>query len=173
MNHSKRRPICRLKEFLTLLGGTNSKTTDRVMAVNNCGKSSAFGIPMNSSETAGSGSSASPAQTIGTFRLLKPRSATMENQNWCKRRWTMDEHRIAARQRVLKAGTIALAGGGGVNCVLRNLSQTGACLEVTNPIGIPDTFGLVTGATIGIGLATLCGARRSGSVLSSTRCFPL
>jgi hypothetical protein len=58
----------------------------------------------------------------------------------------MDEHRIAARQRTLKAGTIALAGGGGVDCVVRNLSHTGACLEVASPIGIPDTFALVTEA---------------------------
>jgi hypothetical protein len=53
-----------------------------------------------------------------------------------------NEHRIAARHRVLKAGTIEF-GGGGIDCVVRNISDTGAALEVTSPVGIPERFTLV------------------------------
>ena len=50
--------------------------------------------------------------------------------------------RSALRQRVLKAATIEF-GGGVIDCVVRNLSETGAALEVTSPIGIPEQFRLV------------------------------
>jgi PilZ domain len=54
-----------------------------------------------------------------------------------------DEHRIAARQRVLKRGTIEF-GGGAIDCTVRNISITGAALDVISPIGIPVRFNLVT-----------------------------
>ena len=54
----------------------------------------------------------------------------------------MDEHRVAARHRVLKAGTISF-GGGGIDCTVRNLSETGAALEVVTPLFIPDRFTLI------------------------------
>jgi len=53
-----------------------------------------------------------------------------------------DEHRNAPRHRVLKTGTIEF-GGGGIDCVVRKMSDTGAALEVTSPVGIPDHFTLV------------------------------
>jgi hypothetical protein len=53
-----------------------------------------------------------------------------------------DEHRSAPRHRVLKAATIEF-GGGGIDCVVRNISDTGAALEVTSPVGIPERFTLV------------------------------
>jgi hypothetical protein len=53
----------------------------------------------------------------------------------------MDEKRIVPRQRVLKAGTIEF-GGGGIDCTVRNLSETGAALEVVTPMFIPDRFTL-------------------------------
>jgi hypothetical protein len=53
----------------------------------------------------------------------------------------MDGHRIAARRRMLKAGTIEF-GGGGIDCTVRNLSETGAALEVVTPLFIPDRFTL-------------------------------
>lgn len=53
----------------------------------------------------------------------------------------MNEHRIASRRRVLKAGTIEF-GGGGIDCTVRNLSETGAALEVVSPLFIPDRFTL-------------------------------
>jgi hypothetical protein len=59
---------------------------------------------------------------------------------------SMDEHRIATRHRVLKAGTIEF-GGGAIDCTVRNLSATGAALDVTSPVGIPAQFILVTDGT--------------------------
>ena len=53
-----------------------------------------------------------------------------------------DEHRIATRHRVLKGGRIQF-GGGSIDCTVRNLSETGAALDVTSPLGIPTEFMLV------------------------------
>ena len=53
----------------------------------------------------------------------------------------MDEPRIAPRHRTLKAGTIEF-GGGGIDCTVRNISETGAALEVVTPLFIPDRFTL-------------------------------
>lgn len=55
----------------------------------------------------------------------------------------MDEHRLHPRQRTLKAGTIAFDRASGIDCLLRNISDAGACLEVASPIGVPETFILV------------------------------
>jgi hypothetical protein len=54
----------------------------------------------------------------------------------------MDEHRAAPRHRILKAGTISF-GGGAIDCTVRNLSATGAALEVVTPLFIPDRFTLI------------------------------
>jgi hypothetical protein len=54
----------------------------------------------------------------------------------------MDERRGKARHRVLKAGTIEF-GGGAIDCTVRNFSDTGAALDVTSPVGIPERFTLV------------------------------
>jgi len=53
----------------------------------------------------------------------------------------MDERRDKARHRVLKAGTIEF-GGGAIDCTVRNFSDTGAALDVTSPLGIPEHFTL-------------------------------
>lgn len=53
----------------------------------------------------------------------------------------MGEHRAAPRRRILKAGTIEF-GGGGIDCTVRNISGTGAALEVVTPLFIPDRFTL-------------------------------
>jgi hypothetical protein len=53
-----------------------------------------------------------------------------------------DDHRVAPRRRVLKAGAIAF-GGASIDCTVRNLSATGAALEVVTPLFIPDRFTLV------------------------------
>ena len=55
----------------------------------------------------------------------------------------MDEHRIATRHRVLKGGTIAFNGAAGISCTVRNVSNTGAALDVISPVGIPQSFTLV------------------------------
>jgi hypothetical protein len=52
------------------------------------------------------------------------------------------ERRAAPRRRLLKSGKIAF-GGGAIDCTVRNFSNTGAALEVTSPIGIPEHFTLV------------------------------
>jgi hypothetical protein len=54
----------------------------------------------------------------------------------------MNEHRIAARHRILKAGTISF-GGGAIDCTVRNISDTGAAVEVVTPLFIPDRFTLI------------------------------
>jgi hypothetical protein len=56
----------------------------------------------------------------------------------------MDERRDTNRHRVLKAGTIEF--GGGIDCTVRNLSDTGAALDVTSPVGIPEQFTLIVTA---------------------------
>jgi hypothetical protein len=54
-----------------------------------------------------------------------------------------EENRIASRHRVLKGARIHF-GGGAIDCTVRNISETGAALEVTSPLGIPTEFTLVT-----------------------------
>ena len=53
----------------------------------------------------------------------------------------MNEHRIAPRRRMFKAGTIEF-GGDGIDCTVKNLSDTGAALEVLSPLYVPDRFTL-------------------------------
>ncbi len=52
------------------------------------------------------------------------------------------EKRRADRTRVLKAGMIEFPGGA-FSCMVRNLSEAGAALDVPSPSGIPDHFTLV------------------------------
>jgi len=54
----------------------------------------------------------------------------------------MIEKRASPRVRTLKRGSIVFGVASTVDCVVRNLSETGACLEVASPIGIPDDFTL-------------------------------
>jgi hypothetical protein len=54
----------------------------------------------------------------------------------------MDEKRSVQRHRLLKPGTIEF-GGGAVTCMVRNMSKTGAALDVTSPAGVPEHFTLV------------------------------
>jgi hypothetical protein len=51
----------------------------------------------------------------------------------------MDEHRASPRHRVLKAGTIEFSGES-LLCTVRNLSETGAAIEVNSPLWFPDRF---------------------------------
>ena len=53
----------------------------------------------------------------------------------------MECQRAALRRRVLKAGSIEF-GGGAIDCTVRNVSETGAALEVVTPLFIPDRFTL-------------------------------
>ena len=56
------------------------------------------------------------------------------------------DKRSTQRRRVLKAGTIAFGQAGGFDCIVRNLSETGACLEIESPVGIPNAFTLIVPA---------------------------
>jgi len=53
----------------------------------------------------------------------------------------MVETRRAPRYRVSKAGTIDF-GGRAIDCTVRDLSRTGAAIEIPNQIGIPQKFTL-------------------------------
>ena len=55
----------------------------------------------------------------------------------------MIEKRAAPRHRVLKHGTLAFGGGGGIDCMVRNISASGARLDIDTPVGLPPTFTLV------------------------------
>ena len=60
----------------------------------------------------------------------------------------MDEQRRSQRQRVLKAGRIAYGGGSIViDCTIRNLSATGARLQVPTSVAIPDHFEFTEAST--------------------------
>jgi hypothetical protein len=55
----------------------------------------------------------------------------------------MNEHRISPRRRVLKTGQIAFSDKvPKLECTVRNLSETGACLQISTTVGMPASFGL-------------------------------
>jgi hypothetical protein len=72
------------------------------------------------------------------------------------------EHRAANRHRVLKAATIEF-GGGGISCTVRNMSDSGAMLDVTSPVGIPAMFRWLSRPRASISPARLFGGRKNGS----------
>ena len=53
----------------------------------------------------------------------------------------MDDRRLEPRLRVFKAGMIEF-GGAGIDCTMRNISASGASLEVASPVGIPHEISL-------------------------------
>ncbi|MBI5128064.1 MAG: PilZ domain-containing protein [Rhodopseudomonas palustris] len=54
----------------------------------------------------------------------------------------MTERRGAPRHRVFKRGTIAF-GGAGFDCTVRNMSATGARIDVDGLVSVPEDFLLV------------------------------
>lgn len=59
----------------------------------------------------------------------------------------MSEQRTARRSRTLKGGRIVFSSlFASIDCTVRNLSETGACLLVASPMGIPDRFDLILDA---------------------------
>lgn len=60
---------------------------------------------------------------------------------------SLENNRAAPRQRTLKAGTIEFSGST-IDCVVRNISATGAALEVASPVGIPAEFNLFISGNI-------------------------
>jgi hypothetical protein len=53
------------------------------------------------------------------------------------------EKRASSRHRVLKQGLLAFDHGGGVDCIVRNLSPNGARIDIVSPVGLPEVFTLV------------------------------
>ena len=45
----------------------------------------------------------------------------------------MDDRRLRRRQKTFKGGTISHGIVGGIECLIRNISSTGACLELADP----------------------------------------
>ena len=60
----------------------------------------------------------------------------------CVLQRTSMNKRASRRKRLLKAGTIEF-GDGAITCIVRNISDTGALLDVATPVGIPHHFTLV------------------------------
>jgi hypothetical protein len=59
----------------------------------------------------------------------------------------MIEKRVAPRHRVFKQGAITFRGGGGsIECTVRNLSSSGARVDIASPVGLPPSFTLVIAA---------------------------
>ena len=54
----------------------------------------------------------------------------------------MIENRAAPRHKVFKRGSITF-NGGGFDCTVKNLSSSGAGLEVASHLGLPTSFTLV------------------------------
>lgn len=54
----------------------------------------------------------------------------------------MNENRESTRKRVLKTGSICF-GEGTISCTIRNISASGALLEVESLAGVPRSFVLV------------------------------
>ena len=55
----------------------------------------------------------------------------------------MEERRHTLRHRTYKGAHIASRGRSTIACIVRNLSDGGACLIIDNPVGLPETFHLV------------------------------
>jgi hypothetical protein len=56
-----------------------------------------------------------------------------------------EEHRRGLRERTLKPGSILSDRTAAIDCLVRNISESGVCLEVESPAGVPENFTLVIG----------------------------
>jgi hypothetical protein len=52
----------------------------------------------------------------------------------------MDNKRDSPRLRTIKGGSILFGFAPAIDCIIRNMSKTGAMLAVESPVGIPDDF---------------------------------
>ena len=78
--------------------------------------------------------------------LLQQQTAKEEKPKAPEPLQIMNNHRAAPRHRVLKAGSIEF-NGGVIDCTIRNVSDTGAAIEVASQLGSPDSFWLVISGT--------------------------
>jgi len=53
------------------------------------------------------------------------------------------EHRRSLRRRTLKTGKISFSFAAGLDCIVRNISETGALLQLETSVGVPDKFDLI------------------------------
>ena len=77
------------------------------------------------------------------------------------------QRRAVPRKTVLMSGAIQFAGGA-VNCLVRDMSISGAALDVTEPHDIPERFNLVFKVDGTQFPVASSGAITSGSALPST-----
>jgi hypothetical protein len=77
------------------------------------------------------------------------------------------ERRASTRKTVLMSGALEFAGST-KNCLIRNMSISGAELDVTGPLDIPERFDLVFRAVARAFPVTSSGARTSRSAWPST-----
>jgi hypothetical protein len=88
--------------------------------------------------------------SIAALRAKKPveqQSSNVDGQPKPEELRSLENNRAAPRQRVLKAGSIEFSGST-IDCVVRNISETGAALEVASPVGIPAEFNLLISGNI-------------------------
>jgi len=62
--------------------------------------------------------------------------------------YAMEKHRGSSRRRALKAGTISFSGADQIDCIVRDISETGACLEIESSVAIRNRFVLVINKAI-------------------------
>ena len=55
----------------------------------------------------------------------------------------MRDQRRESRQRTFKAAKVSLEGFAILDCVVQNISSTGACLQVVSQKSVPDEFELI------------------------------
>ena len=79
--------------------------------------------------------------------LAEQQSSNVDTQPKPEELRSLENNRAAPRQRVFKAGTIEF-GGSTIECVVRNISETGAALEVASPVSIPAEFNLLISGNI-------------------------
>jgi hypothetical protein len=53
------------------------------------------------------------------------------------------DHRRKPRLRTIKGGSILFGTAAAIDCIIRNMSEIGAALEVERPTGVPDNFTLL------------------------------
>ena len=68
--------------------------------------------------------------------LAEQHSSNVDTQPKPEQLRSLKNNRAAPRQRVFKAGTIEF-GGSTIDCVVRNISESGAALEVASPVVFP------------------------------------
>ncbi len=80
-------------------------------------------------------------------KLAEQQPSNVDGQPKPEELRSLENNRAAPRQRTLKAGTIEFSGST-IDCVVRNISETGAALEVASPVGIPAEFNLLISGNV-------------------------